>query len=120
MSNEGKDSLYKSKQHRTPNPAPNPHITSKNSGRYHPAVSSDEMELETVQAYQLDIQNEEFPEGPYGAATNETELGKTSPWQEGQRTISAFRDQNPVSSNRKTVTDEPDWEDSRGTIEGEN
>lgn len=37
-----------------------------------------------------DIIPEEFPEGPVGAATNEEELGKSTPWKNNQRPLSAF------------------------------
>lgn len=33
---------------------------------------------------------EEYPEGPYRAAKQNKKLGKTSPWHEGQRSMSAF------------------------------
>ncbi|MBA4493705.1 hypothetical protein ACFO25_04840 [Paenactinomyces guangxiensis] len=47
-------------------------------------------ELETVQSVHNEIIPEEFPEGPYGAATTPEKPGKTSPWRPGQRSVSAF------------------------------
>jgi hypothetical protein len=47
-------------------------------------------ELDTVIAQHNELNKEEFPEGPYGAAYNEEKLGKTSPWLPGQHVISAF------------------------------
>ena len=47
-------------------------------------------DLSTVQSQRNEMLLEEFPEGPYGAATNEVKLGKTSDWEEGQHTTSAF------------------------------
>lgn len=77
-------------------------------------------ELSYVQAQQKDILPEEFPEGPYGAATNEKKLGKTSPWREGQAVVSAYRDQNPAFSDRKVPLDEPPFHAPKGSIEGQN
>lgn len=51
-------------------------------------------ELGSVEAYHNELNVEEFPEGPYGAAHNEEKLGKTSPWMEGQRRTSAFTYEN--------------------------
>lgn len=47
-------------------------------------------ELSTVKSLHSDLIPEEFPEGPYGAATHEKKLGKSSPWRPGQHTTSAF------------------------------
>ncbi|HHY66119.1 MAG TPA: hypothetical protein GX517_02765 [Alicyclobacillus sp.] len=53
-----------------------------------------------------DIMPEEFPEGPYGMAENqEFTLGKSTPWEEGQRVVSRFRDENPAFSDRKNPDD---------------
>lgn len=97
---------------------------SRNSGAYHPGPIKDNdaptAELSFVQAQQQDILLEEFPDGPYGAATNMPKLGKSTPWREGQRGISVFRDQNPVASNRKVPLDEPPAKAPRGSIEGQN
>ncbi|WP_126425450.1 hypothetical protein [Brevibacillus marinus] len=41
-------------------------------------------ELQTVQSQRNEILQEEFPEGPYGAATDEVYLGKATGWEEGQ------------------------------------
>jgi hypothetical protein len=98
-------------------------VESVNSGSYHPGPVTDDQqsaELSYVQAQQNDLLLEEFPDGPYGAATNEP-LGKSAPWKDGQRSISAFRDQNPAFSDRKVPLDEPDTDGApRGTIEGQN
>lgn len=96
------------------------HVASKNSGAYHPGPVSEDYELERVRAQQNDLQLEEFSDGPYGAATNPDKLGKSSPWKSGQRTVSAFRDANPISNPHKTVEEEPKFNGSRGSIEGEN
>ncbi|MGA9173443.1 MAG: hypothetical protein WBZ33_05625 [Thermoactinomyces sp.] len=40
-------------------------------------------ELDTVKSYRSELVPEEFPDGPYGAATN-YKLGKSSPWRPGQ------------------------------------
>lgn len=98
-------------------------IHSVNSGSYDPGPITDtgnDAELSYVEAQQDDLLLEEFPDGPYGSATNER-LGKSTPWRKGQRSISAFRDQNPVSSDRKVPLDEPSTNGApRGTIEGQN
>lgn len=99
-------------------------VASENSGAYHPGPSKvKEMpteELATVQSQQLDLMLEEFPDGPYGAATNAPKLGKSTPWREGQAVVSSFRDQNPVSSDRKVALDEPPFDAPKGSIEGQN
>lgn len=51
-------------------------------------------ELDSVIAYHNELNNEEFPEGPYGAVYNEEKLGKTSPWLPGQHITSAFTYEN--------------------------
>ncbi|WP_134686984.1 hypothetical protein [Brevibacillus migulae] len=45
-------------------------------------------ELSTVESQRNEIIPEEFPEGPYGAPTNEARLGKATGWEEGQHVIS--------------------------------
>ncbi|MCF8563500.1 hypothetical protein LLE49_01920 [Alicyclobacillus tolerans] len=100
-------------------------VQSMNSGSYNPGPVQDNeyvpnAESSTVQAMNDDILLEEFPEGPYVAATNETKLGKTSPWKPGQVSVSAFRDSNPVDSDRKTVLHEPEFDAPEGSIEGQN
>ncbi len=101
-----------------------PHAQSDNSGTYNPGpVNESEWlaeEVSAVQAQQKDILLEEFPEGPYGAATNESKPGKTSPWREGQADVSSFRDQNPAFSDRQAPDHEPPADAPKGSIEGQN
>lgn len=47
-------------------------------------------EVSTVESLHNDVFPEEFPEGPYGAATNEEKLGKTSPWEPDQHAAPQF------------------------------
>ncbi|MCL6445868.1 MAG: hypothetical protein K6T83_20875 [Alicyclobacillus sp.] len=97
-------------------------LQSTNSGWYDPGpVNETELpnaELSTVQAHVLDLQLEEFPEGPYGAATSEP-LGKSTPRRDGQTSVSPFRDQNPMGSDRKVALHEPPDDDPIGTLDGE-
>jgi hypothetical protein len=51
---------------------------------YHEYENSKYSELSTVESQRNEILQEEFPEGPYGAATNETHLGKATGWEPGQ------------------------------------
>ncbi|QDX95592.1 hypothetical protein EEL32_18910 [Brevibacillus laterosporus] len=53
---------------------------------YKKTKGSDEeyMELSTVQSQRNEILQEEFPEGPFGAATNENKLGKATGWENDQ------------------------------------
>lgn len=104
-------------------------VSSINSGSYDPGpVAQDETssarlntaELSTVQAQQNDILLEEFPEGPYGAATDQPATGKSTPWTPGQQSVSAFRDANPVDSNRKVAIHEPARDAPKNTVEAEN
>ena len=108
---------------RKPKPS-DPSIKSGNSGSYNPGpVNESEWpnaELSMVQAQQKDIQLEEFPEGPYGAATNTKRLGKSTPWKPGQAAVSAFRDSNPITSDRKVALKEPPFRAPKGSIEGQN
>lgn len=72
----------------------------------------DNEELSLVQAHNLDLQIEEFPEGPYGAKVYlNQKIGKSSEWKPGQQVISRFKDENPAFSNRKVPEDEqkPDF-----------
>lgn len=98
-------------------------ISSVNSGSYHPGPITDDgenAELSYVKAARSDILFEEFPDGPYGSSRNE-KLGKSTSWQKGDRAMSAYRDQNPVDSDRKVPLDEPSTKGApRGTIEGQN
>lgn len=41
-------------------------------------------DVKTVQSQRNQLFFEEFPEGPYGASTNEDVLGKESPWRSSQ------------------------------------
>jgi hypothetical protein len=89
------------------------------SGAYDPGPV-DGAELAGVEAWQNDLQLEEFPDGPYAAASDPPRLGKSSPWRPGQRVVSSFRDQNPVTSERKVAAEEPPFDAPEGSIEGEN
>ncbi|MCL6453700.1 MAG: hypothetical protein K6T78_08775 [Alicyclobacillus sp.] len=98
-------------------------LQSVDSGGYNPGPLDphDNQELSYVQAQQDDILLEEFPEGPYGSSRSEPVKGKSTPWEPGQRAISAYRDQNPVFSDRKVPLDEPPTHGQpRGSIEGQN
>ena len=111
----------KDDQHQYP-PSPLP-ITSRNSGTYHPAPYGQNdvptAELSDVQAESLDLAIEEFSEGPYGAAHNETKLGKVSEWKTGQAFSGRFRDSNLIESDRKVATEEKPSHAPRGSIEGQ-
>lgn len=101
------------------------HVTqSVNSGRYDPGpmVESGEpnAELATVQAQRNDLMPEEFPDGPYGAATQPDHLGKSGHWRPGQASISPYWDENPVFSDRKRPRREPPHDAPSGSIEGQN
>lgn len=113
--NESRD-----KRHQPPSPF---QVESNNSGSYHPGPIGNEdgqsPELSYVQSNQDDLRLEEFPEGPYGASTHPS-LGKSSPWEKGQASISAHRDQNPVDSDRTVPQNEADFDAPRGTEEGQN
>ncbi|MCL6637254.1 MAG: hypothetical protein K6T26_04815 [Alicyclobacillus sp.] len=94
------------------------------SGAYNPGPVTGEdapnAELAVVQAQRNDLQLEEFPEGPYGAASPSESLGKSQAWEPGQASVSAFRDANPVFSDRKLAEHEPPAQAPRGSIEGQN
>ncbi len=51
-------------------------------------------ELSTVESQRNEIIPEEFPEGPYGAPTNEERLGKATGWEKDQHVISNFTYEN--------------------------
>ncbi|AEJ43879.1 hypothetical protein [Alicyclobacillus acidocaldarius] len=95
-----------------------PAISSSNSGAYDPGpVDQGETDYPTAdvaaaQAATYDLAVEEFPEGPYGAATDERCLGKTSPWLPGQMVSGRFRDTNMITSDRHTAPYEQDGDDT--------
>ncbi|WAH38919.1 hypothetical protein [Alicyclobacillus dauci] len=101
-------------------------VESPNSGAYNPGPIKDNdndfpnAELWAVQSSAYDLASEEFPEGPYGAAHNETRLGKVSDWKPGQAFIGRYRDTNMITSDRQAATDEPDFKEPLGSIEGQN
>jgi len=100
------------------------HLTSVNSGSYAPGpmdeTSLPTAELAIVQAHVLDLAIEEFPEGPYGAATNEAKLGKVSEWKQGQAVSPRFRDANPIETDRKVAIHEPPFDRPKGSLDGQN
>lgn len=104
-------------------PDAHPPIRSVASGAYDPGPVTTEdapnPELSYVQSQRQDILPEEFPEGPYGASALTDGLGKSTPWEHGQRRVSAHRDQNPMRSDRQTPTREPERHAPRGSIEGQ-
>ncbi len=56
-------------------------------------------ELSYITSVWETIQNEEFPEGPYGASLYPFDkLGKVTPWKANQQVTSAFKDENPTFS----------------------
>ncbi|MCL6597853.1 MAG: hypothetical protein K6T81_03850 [Alicyclobacillus macrosporangiidus] len=89
------------------------------SGTYNPGPV-EPADTDVVEAWKNDLQLEEFPDGPYGAATHPDKLGKSSPWRPGQQTVSHLKDQNPVTSDRKVAREEPPANAPEGTIESEN
>ncbi|GMA60530.1 hypothetical protein NZD89_12990 [Alicyclobacillus fastidiosus] len=101
-------------------------VESPNSGSYNPGpIKSGEndfpnAELWEVQSRDYDLAVEEFAEGPYGAAHNETRLGKVSEWKPGQAVTGRFRDANMIHSDRRSATEEDHFEDPPGTLEGQN
>ncbi len=61
-------------------------------------------ELEYLQSVWQAVQNEEFPEGPYGSTLfPDDRPGKTTPWQPRQRAVSAYQDENPAFSDGAIV-----------------
>jgi len=86
-------------------------LQSRNSGTYDPGARGvnglPTEELSIVQSHVLDLALEEFPEGPYGAATDESKLGKVSEWKPGQAFSGRFRDSNLINSDRKVAMREP-------------
>jgi len=102
-----------------PNRHPKTHpVSSPNSGAYDPGpVDQGETDYPTAdvaaaQAATYDLAVEEFPEGPYGATTDERRLGKTSPWLPGQMVSGRFRDTNMITSDRHTAPYEQDGDDT--------
>jgi hypothetical protein len=51
-------------------------------------------DVATVESLRHDVIPEEFPDGPYGAATNEELLGKSEPWLRDQRALSNYAYEN--------------------------
>lgn len=101
-------------------------ITSLKSGSYNPGPIEDTEDvgpstaaLSTVRGPQNTLALEEFPEGPYGATTNEDKLGKTSPWRPGQVFAPRYRDANPVDSDQPVALEEPEADAPIGTLDGQ-
>lgn len=55
---------------------------------------SEHTDLKTVESQRHDLALEEFPEGPYGATTDEDTLGKETPWLQDQRSSPRFSYEN--------------------------
>lgn len=71
--------------------------------------SRENQELSFVKAVRKDIQIEEFPEGPYGAAIYlDQRIGKSSEWEPGQQVVDRFKDENPAFSNRRVAVERPE------------
>lgn len=104
-------------------PSPLP-VTSVNSGSYNPGPVNDSdmpsAELQDVQAEKLELVPEEFAEGPYGAATNASRLGKTSAWEDGQTFAGRYRDNSLITSDKHNPLHEPSFDAPEGSIEGQN
>jgi hypothetical protein len=56
----------------------------KPKSTYHEYDNQRYSELSTVESQRNEILQEEFPEGPYGAAHDEVRLGKATGWEPGQ------------------------------------
>lgn len=99
-------------------------LHSANSGSYRPGpineTGAPSAELADVQAHTLDLALEEFPEGPYGATTNEVKLGKVSEWKQGQTFSGRFRDSNMVTSDRTVATEESEKDESDTNFDQKN
>ncbi|WP_062308052.1 hypothetical protein [Alicyclobacillus sendaiensis] len=102
----------------TNRPPTTPSVASPNSGAYDPGpVDQGETDYPTAdvaaaQASTYDLAVEEFPEGPYGATTNERRPGKTSRWLDGQMVSGRFRDTNMITSDRHTAPYEQKGDDT--------
>lgn len=100
------------------------HVTSEQSVSYSPGPMNETglptAELAIVQAHTLDLAIEEFPEGPYGAATNEKKLGKVSEWKIGQAVSPRFRDANPIQTDRNVPIHEQPFKGPKGSLRGQN
>lgn len=100
-------------------------VNSKNSGAYDPGPIKERendypnAELWQVQSHMYDLAIEEFPEGPYGAASDEVFLGKVSEWEPGQAVSGRFRDSNMIRSDRHVATAEDDFTEPPGTTEAQ-
>ncbi|MDI3328957.1 MAG: hypothetical protein QJR06_10410 [Alicyclobacillaceae bacterium] len=68
--------------------------------RFRPRPKKNRLTFET--GWRQNILPEEFPEGPYGMADDPQPSGKSTPWEQGQRVVSRFRDENPAFSDRKS------------------
>lgn len=112
----------KNEQQRQSNKA----IESSNSGGYDPGPVGEQendfptAELWGVQSHLYDLAVEEFAEGPYGAAHNESRLGKVSEWKPGQAVSGRFRDANMIDSDRRTAIHEDESTQSPRTLEEQN
>jgi hypothetical protein len=62
----------------------------KPKSTYHEYDNEQYSDLSAVESQRNEIIPEEFPEGPYGASTDEARLGKATGWEKGQHVISAF------------------------------
>ncbi|MFF2483710.1 hypothetical protein [Paenibacillus sp. NPDC058071] len=51
-------------------------------------------ELSTVESQRNELVPEEFPEGPAGSSLSSDTLGKSGPWQDGQKRIKRFSYEN--------------------------
>lgn len=58
------------------------------------SMSDEIRKLDVDDAYRSKLRPEEFPEGPYGAATEARPLGKSTPWKPGQHRTSAYTYEN--------------------------
>ncbi|WP_067617443.1 hypothetical protein [Alicyclobacillus acidiphilus] len=101
-------------------------IDSPNSGSYDPGpIEEGETDYPTAELWEAqsatyDLAVEEFPDGPYGAATNASRLGKSSDWLPGQAVSGRYRDANMIRSDRHVALHEPESDAPENTLESEN